>query len=69
MRSVEAIAQDLLTHAASWAPDTRLLGNITAMELAKLAARNITTCPLCGSEAWVNIDCEACAVGREMENW
>jgi hypothetical protein len=64
MRTMEQIAVDALKCAISWEPGARLLGNVTAQEVARLAAPHIDTCPKCGATAWVNIDCDLCrAVG------
>lgn len=62
MRDPETIARMTLEAALAWDPDARLIGNVTAAEVAALAARAVTTCPSCGAEAWVNIDCDACLV-------
>lgn len=62
MRDPETIARELLANALAWEPDTCLLGNVTAAEAAALAARAVMTCPSCGSEAWVNIDCDMCLI-------
>lgn len=61
-RTTEEIAIELLKYAVSWDPPARVLGNVTAEELARLAAPLITSCPNCGAEAWVNIDCPLCLV-------
>jgi hypothetical protein len=60
MRTREEIAVDVLECALSWEPGARLLGNVTASEVVALAAASVMTCPKCGSEAWVNIDCDLC---------
>jgi hypothetical protein len=59
-RSREEIAHDVLECALAWEPSARLLGDATAVEVARLAASIITSCPRCGSEPWVNIDCGLC---------
>jgi hypothetical protein len=59
-RTTEEIAVELLKCAVGWEPTARLLGNVTAAELATVAAHHILTCPNCGAEAWVNLDCALC---------
>jgi hypothetical protein len=65
--SREKIAADVLECALSHEPTSRLLGNVTAREIAALAASCITSCPLCGAEPWVNIDCRLCTVCWPLE--
>ena len=36
-RTIEAIAADVLGCASAWEPDVRLIGNVTADEVASLA--------------------------------
>lgn len=67
MRPLETIAVELLQSSISWEPDARLVGNVTAMELALVAAFIITSCPVCGAEPWVNIDCQLCNVISSIE--
>lgn len=50
----------MLQCALAWEPEARLIGNVTALDVAKVAALTMTQCPSCGSEAWVNIDCRVC---------
>lgn len=59
-RSAEQIALDLLHCVMTWEPSARLFGNIRADEIAYLASRHITSCPKCGAEPWVNVDCGLC---------
>lgn len=61
MRTIEQIAVDVLECATGWEREARLIGNVQAYELAVLAAKHITSCPKCGAEPWVNIDCQLCA--------
>jgi hypothetical protein len=67
-RRVDAIAEDLLRCALTHEPGSRLLGNITASEIVRLAAGFMTQCPACGAEAWVNIDCNVCFVVSALES-
>lgn len=60
LRYPQAVALDVLQCALSHEPGVRLIGNVTAAEVAALAADVVTSCPKCGSEAWVNIDCSLC---------
>lgn len=62
MRTREAIALDVFRCAVSHEPGVRLIGNVTASEVVRLVAREVMTCPACGAEAWVNIDCDLCLV-------
>jgi len=61
MLPLEVIAVELLRCATSWEPEVRLLGNLRACEIAALAASIVTSCPKCGAEPWVNIDCDLCS--------
>lgn len=56
----------MLQCALAWERDARLIGNVTAADVAKVAALTMMTCPACGSEAWVNIDCGVCVVVSEL---
>ena len=56
----EKIATELLRCAMSHAPESCLIGNLTALDLAALASAQFSSCPACGSEPWVNIDCQLC---------
>jgi predicted RNA-binding Zn-ribbon protein involved in translation (DUF1610 family) len=64
--SVERIAVELLKCVISWDPEVCIVGNVTAFEIAQLAASVIDTCPKCGATAWVNIDCDLCRVASDM---
>jgi hypothetical protein len=66
IRGREIVAGDVLQCAMSWEPNVCLIGNVTAEEIAALAAAALTVCPKCGSEAWVNIDCDLCRVCTEL---
>lgn len=67
MRSLEEISHEVLKCCFAWEPGARLIGNVEARELAALvlAADRITSCPLCGAEPWVNIDCMLCRAASE----
>lgn len=67
MRRPGPVAEDLLRCAIAWEPTARLVGNVTAKELAMLVAHVIDTCPKCGSTAWVNIDCDLCGVCHAIQ--
>jgi hypothetical protein len=60
MMPLEKIAIEALRCALSWEPNVCLIGNVMASEIAALAASRITSCPECGAEPWVNIDCDLC---------
>lgn len=60
--TIEANAVEMLKCAIGWDPDARLVGNVRAQDVARVAARVIDTCPKCGATAWVNIDCDLCCV-------
>ena len=62
IRPREATAVDLLKCAIAHEPEVRLVGNVRACDIAALAASLITSCPSCGAEPWVNIDCDLCLV-------
>ena len=63
----EAIAVELLRCAVSWEPDVRLLGNVTAHDIALFVVKHIHTCPKCGATSGVNIDCDLCGVISGLE--
>lgn len=67
MMSVADTAIELLKCAVSWEPEARLLGNIRACEIARLAASLCSSCPKCCAEPWVNIDCDLCLVLSALE--
>lgn len=69
MKSIEQIAIELLRHCVTHGilMPLPILGGLTALDLASLAVSQIDTCPKCGATAWVNIDCELCAVGAAIE--
>jgi hypothetical protein len=65
--NIEKTAVELLGCAMAHEPGSRLLGNIRALDIAMLCMHIITTCPKCGAEAWVNIDCMLCRIACDME--
>ena len=67
MRTNEQIAYEVLCCAIAHEPASKIVGNVSAMELAKIAAAQITACPKCGAEAWCNIDCDLCGVCSALE--
>lgn len=58
--SIEATALELLNCCLRHERSSRLIGNIRAVDLATLASSIVTSCPKCGAEPWVNIDCDLC---------
>lgn len=68
MHHPEKVAELVLRAALAWEPDARIVGDVMAVELALLAAGQVTTCPKCGSEAWCNIDCDLCLVCASLMN-
>lgn len=66
MLNREAVAAEMLRCAFSWEMDARLIGNLTAAEIASVAAASLTQCPRCGAEAWVNIDCWVCLACSQL---
>lgn len=57
---------ELLKCALSHEPGVMLIGNVMACEIAMLAAASVLTCPKCGAEPWVNIDCDLCLVAGQL---
>lgn len=51
MRDPETIARMALEAALTWEPDARLIGDLTAAEVAALAARAAMTCLVCAALA------------------
>lgn len=68
MMPLEKIAIETLKCALSWESNVCLIGNVMACEVAALAASQITSCPQCGAEPWVNIDCDLCMVCSSLLN-
>lgn len=66
-KSIETTALEVLKCALSHEPSVCLVGNVTARELAMMAAVHVTCCPKCGAEPWVNIDCDLCNAMAETE--
>jgi hypothetical protein len=60
VRTKEQIAGDILRCAMAHMSDSRLTGNVRADEIALLCVEHVMTCPNCGAEAWVSIDCALC---------
>lgn len=42
--------------------DKEVMPGVTALEMLRTVTRMFTACPFCGAEAFVNIDCDVCAV-------
>jgi hypothetical protein len=68
MRDTETVAGELLRCSLSWEPNACLVGNVMAAEVAALASRHITSCPKCGAEPWVNIDCDLCLIAHALQH-
>ena len=66
VRNLEQIAAELLRLACEREVTSAMVGDVTAMEVARLAVHAITSCPACGAEPGVNIDCRICAVCDAM---
>ena len=67
MKSREEIAATVLKCAVACMPEARLIGNVTAKELAFIVAPLITSCPKCGAEPWCDIDCDLCVAMSALE--
>lgn len=63
---IEKIAVRVMKHAFKHAPDEIIAGDVTSLDLVRLAAPNVLTCPSCGSTAWVNIDCDVCQMCSKL---
>lgn len=65
-RQPQVAAGDLILSALSFDPEETVLGNVSAFELARIAAyvldRFSTACPSCDAEPGANIDCDVCRV-------
>jgi hypothetical protein len=66
-RSKESISTDLLRFVAKFGPDELVCGTASAREVAGLISENFSSCPRCGAEPWVNIDCPLCLFMGELE--
>jgi hypothetical protein len=63
MQTKEKMALNILNKAINTPPEEcPIIDNISAKELICLVQEHILTCPKCGAEAWVNIDCDLCNV-------
>lgn len=61
MRSREEIASDVFKSAIAWDGKMRIIGNVTARELAMLAAAALDDCPACGMCAGIGSpECATC---------
>jgi len=61
MRSREEIASDLFKSAITWNGNARIIGNVTARELAMLAVVALDDCPECGRCAGIGSpECATC---------
>ena len=67
MMTIEETAREVLRCALTHEPDSCLIGNVTALEIARLAASRISTCPKCGADAGSDIDCGLCAILAVLE--
>jgi len=63
---IEKTAVELLRCTLSWEVGSRVIGDVTALDLAVLAASVVGTCPTCGATAWVNTDCEVCRMCSQL---
>lgn len=64
----EALAFEVMKCTITHEPEAKLLGNISAQETMYLMSLIITACPKCGSEAWVNVDCNMCLLCTSLSN-
>lgn len=64
----ERTAGQLLDEAIKHAPETKLLGDVTAGDVAGIAAFIIDTCPRCSCPAWTNKECDLCSRCDELLN-
>ena len=68
MMTIDETARKVLLCALTHEPDSCLIGNVTAAEIARLAASRLSTCPQCGADAGSNIDCCClCAILAVLE--
>ncbi len=59
--TLESVAVETLKCCLSWEPEARLIGNVRAFDLARLAVTHLTSCPACGADPGCDIDCALCA--------
>ena len=67
MKTREQIAGELLECLLSHDAAVCIVGNVTVREIARLLLDMFTSCPACGAEPWVNIDCRVCDVMYQMD--
>jgi hypothetical protein len=67
MRNNEQIAGALLKAVLEKQATTTIAGDVTALDVARLLADDFTSCPGCGAEPWVNLDCKVCQVMAPLE--
>ena len=56
------IAERLLKSALKKDPEEVAFGEVKVFEMAYFASKFFTSCPACGAEAWVDIDCRVCRI-------
>jgi hypothetical protein len=62
MRTNEKIAGAMLQAVMTMSATKTVAGDVTALEVARMLADSFTSCPKCGAEPWVNLDCLVCQV-------
>lgn len=65
-RTREQICSDIFTAIVVKGEGPFYFGDITYDELLRLVAPDIGSCPMCGAEMGVNIDCKACEAWTEI---
>jgi hypothetical protein len=60
MRTPEQIATQVIKSLFAEHPETVICGDVTSRELCSLLVEYLTSCPKCGAEPGVNIDCGWC---------
>lgn len=63
MKTREQICIELLNFAMKFEAKEKIVGEITALELASVIIPYISTCPICNTENFENKSCWLCNVG------
>ena len=61
-RNAEQVSEAILKAVLRKDINEQVIGDVTARELVQLIVGNFTSCPACGAEPWVNLDCRVCYI-------
>ena len=67
MNREDDIAERLLKATLQNEAEGIAVGDVTNLELAYFASKQLISCPACGAEAWCDIDCRVCQVVSDIQ--